>query len=82
MSRQVGTGDRQQPDGGHAARGETAVPFPSAPRWPCVMVDASLTGDAQPRMETVTIRELRNHGGEVVSRVGAGHGDPGRPAGR
>ncbi len=36
------------------------------------MVDASLTGDTLPRMETVTIRDLRNHGGEVVGRVEAG----------
>lgn len=35
--------------------------------WP-----AGITGDTLQGMDTVTIRELRNHGGEVVDRVAAG----------
>lgn len=31
-----------------------------------------LTGDTISRMESVTVRELRNHGGEVLDRVARG----------
>jgi prevent-host-death family protein len=35
-------------------------------------LDVSITGDTMARMDTVTIRDLRNHGGDVVGRVEAG----------
>ena len=36
------------------------------------VLDVCLTGDTLRDMDTVTIRDLRNHGGEVVGRVEAG----------
>jgi len=35
-------------------------------------LDFRITGDTMLGMETVTIRDLRNHGGDVVDRVEAG----------
>lgn len=35
-------------------------------------LDCRITGDTILGMETVTIRDLRNHGGDVVDRVEAG----------
>jgi prevent-host-death family protein len=35
-------------------------------------LDCRITGDTMLGMETVTIRDLRNHGGDVVDRVEAG----------
>jgi prevent-host-death family protein len=37
-----------------------------------ISLDSRITGDTVARMDTVTIRELRNRGGEVVDRVEAG----------
>jgi prevent-host-death family protein len=36
------------------------------------MVDGCLTGDTMLPVDTVTIRDLRNHGGEVIDRVASG----------
>lgn len=37
-----------------------------------VALDKCITGDTVPGVDTVTIRELRNRGGEVVDRVETG----------
>jgi prevent-host-death family protein len=36
-------------------------------------LDGCLTGDTITGMDTVTIRDLRNHGGDVIDRVAAGN---------
>ena len=54
-------------------RAARETPTSSAPpRLRRVALDARLTGDTIAIMHTVTIRDLRNHGGEVVDRVEAG----------
>ena len=56
------------------ATGTSTRDLISHPSWRegVAFLDCRLTGDTLRTMETVTIRELRNHGGSVVGRVEAG----------